>query len=113
MKIFNYFISFFTKKQIRRAQFKKTLIIENNSSVKPQKNTITIVKKNNSYTWVKFICPCGCGKEVMLSLNPNLRPTWTLKINDKNKVTLSPSVYLTGFPCRSHFFIKKSNITWV
>lgn len=113
MKIFNFLKNLFSKKQNRKAQFKKTLVIENNSSIKPQKNTIIIVKKNNSYTWAKFICPCGCGREVALSLNSNIKPNWTLKIDSKNKVTLSPSVYLTGFPCESHFFINNSTINWV
>lgn len=117
MKILSFFKDLFNSilgnKQHKKDQFKKVIIVENTSSVKPQKDTITIIKKNNSYTWVKFLCPCGCGKEVALSLNSNIQPNWSIKIDKKNKVTLSPSVYLTGFPCRSHFFIRNNHIDWV
>jgi hypothetical protein len=27
-------------------------------------------------------------------------------------VTLSPSVHSTGFPCRSHYFIRNNRIDW-
>lgn len=88
------------------------VIVENDSSVKPKRNTITIVRKNSTYAWVKFYCPCGCGNEVTLSLNTNIRPYLYLKLN-KNKVTLSPFVYLTEFSCKSHFFIRENMVDWV
>ncbi|WP_010233421.1 DUF6527 family protein [Clostridium arbusti] len=111
MSILKILKNIFSKKEKRILKFKK-VIFENNFSVKPQKNAITIVKKNNSFKWVKFKCPCGCGKEVTLSLNPSIKPYWEITMK-KNKITLSPSVYLTGFPCNSHFFIRNNKIDWV
>lgn len=36
---------------------------------------------------------------------------WDYKEQD-GKVTLSPSVYSTGFPCRSHYFIRGNRVEW-
>lgn len=96
----------------KKRSFGKVQIIDNNSSIKPQKNTITVVRKNSNFSWVKFYCPCGCGREVTLSLNSNIQPYWNIRIKN-DKVTLSPSVYLTGFQCKSHFFIRNNKIDWV
>ena len=50
--------------------------------------------------YVEYNCPCGCGSVVML---PTKRHTdgktgWDYTERD-GKVTLSPSVFSTGFPC--------------
>lgn len=103
----------FIKTIFRKRKYKKILIIKNNSSVTPVNNTITVVKKNSTYSWAKFKCPCGCGKNVTLSLTSNIKPYWVIKVDNDNRVTLSPSIYLTNYPCRSHFFIKNNKIDWV
>ena len=76
------------------------------------KITISLGLNVSNFSWVKFYCHCRCGREVALSLNHNIRPYWNLIIK-RDKVTLSPSVYLTGFPCKSHFFIRNNKIDWV
>jgi hypothetical protein len=108
MNIKNFFKNIF-----RKNRYKRTLVIENNSSVAPINNTITVVRKNDTYSWAKFKCPCGCHKNITLSLTPNIKPNWDIKFNNDNKVTLSPSINLTDFPCKSHFFIKNNKINWV
>lgn len=115
MKLRNIFKKFF-KNLKKQNNFKHVLIIEKNSSITPKKNTIIIIKKNNIYSWAKFYCPCGCGKEIMLSLNSNIKPCWNIKLNKIKgdfKVTLSPSINLTSFPCKSHFFIRNNRVDWV
>lgn len=63
--------------------------------------------EDNAYA--AYNCPCGCGRVVMLPLAPKIKYGWGYN-EDTGKVTLSPSVYSTGFPCRSHYFIVDNEI---
>ncbi len=51
-------------------------------------------------------CVCGCGNEVVTPLSPT---DWELRFNGKT-VSLSPSIGNWSFECRSHYWIRKSNI---
>lgn len=73
---------------------------------------ITIVGGVGWAKWVLFKCPCGCGEVLTLSLMKSFRPRWRIKLDKKNRVTLSPSVWKRE-GCRSHFFIRKSKLKWV
>lgn len=53
-------------------------------------------------------CACGCGCEVVTPLSPT---DWKMGY-DGVSVSLSPSIGNWGFPCRSHYWIKHSNIQW-
>jgi len=58
-----------------------------------------------------FLCPCGCGETIHVSLLPNDYPTWTLRFDRDGLPTLSPSVWRTA-GCRSHFFLRQGAIEW-
>ncbi|WP_212750977.1 DUF6527 family protein [Pseudoalteromonas ruthenica] len=53
-------------------------------------------------------CCCGCGEEVVTPLSPS---DWKL-IFDGESVSLMPSIGNWSFNCRSHYFIKNSNVAW-
>lgn len=53
-------------------------------------------------------CACGCGREVVTPLSPT---DWKMTY-DGVSVSLSPSIGNWSFPCRSHYWIKHSNIRW-
>ena len=53
-------------------------------------------------------CACGCGREVVTPLSP---ADWKMGY-DGVSVSLSPSIGNWSFPCRSHYWIKHSNIRW-
>lgn len=55
------------------------------------------------------LCACGCGKEVVLPLN---RAQWSVIRDEDGAVTLAPSVANTGFPCNSHYVIRRGQIEW-
>ena len=63
--------------------------------------------------YVQFNCPCGCGGDVTLPTTKHEKGYhgWGFAESD-GKVTLSPSVFSTGFPCRSHYFIRNNRIDW-
>lgn len=60
------------------------------------------------YRTAVHLCCCGCGKEVVTPLNP---ADWSLRVED-NLITLHPSIGNWSFPCRSHYWIRRSKVIW-
>ncbi|MES2784289.1 MAG: DUF6527 family protein [Pseudomonadota bacterium] len=54
-------------------------------------------------------CACGCGQEVMTPLKPT---QWSLSESPSGDVTLYPSIGNWGFPCRSHYWIRRNKVVW-
>jgi len=64
------------------------------------------------HRWVAaFLCPCGCGDEVVLNLLPDMRPRWRIETHDDETVTIHPSIN-RHVRCRSHFFIRRGHPQW-
>lgn len=70
--------------------------------------------------YVEFNCPCGCGEMVWVPYYklgqqrvqyPSRGFCWGFCETD-SKVTLSPSIFSSGFPCKSHYFIRDNQIQW-
>lgn len=51
-------------------------------------------------------CCCGCGSQVVTPLTPT---DWEMSF-DGEAVSLSPSIGNWGFPCRSHYIIRKGRV---
>jgi len=60
------------------------------------------------YGTVIHLCACGCGEKVITPLSPT---DWQL-LYDGETVTLMPSIGNYNFPCRSHYWIKNSQVVW-
>jgi hypothetical protein len=58
-----------------------------------------------------FICPCGCGELISLSLIEHDDPRWRHHVDIWGAISLSPSVWRTR-GCESHFFIRKGRVLW-
>lgn len=54
------------------------------------------------------LCPCGCGEEAYIPINP---PHGWMMTREGDTVTLSPSLKHT-FKCKSHYFIRENKIVW-
>lgn len=72
--------------------------------------------KDQKEQFVEYNCPCGCGKTVWIpyyvkNQQKEQFPSWGFSEN-AGKVTLSPSVYSTGFPCKSHYFVRENKVQW-
>lgn len=63
---------------------------------------------STKYATVVHKCCCGCGSEVVTPLSP---AQWTLKF-DGETISLTPSIGNWGFPCQSHYWIRRSRIDW-
>lgn len=63
--------------------------------------------------YVQFNCPCGCGSDVTLPTTKHERGYngWGF-VEQAGKVTLSPSIYSSGLPCKSHYFVRNNRIEW-
>ena len=56
-------------------------------------------------------CPCGCRETIQLNLVPEMRPRWTVTIEQDRTVSLSPSVW-RQVGCRSHFVMTRGRVAW-
>ncbi|MFV0453908.1 MAG: DUF6527 family protein [Pseudomonas sp.] len=57
---------------------------------------------------VAHLCACGCRREVVTPLAPT---EWGLYFDGVN-VSLHPSIGNWNFACRSHYFIRNSQVRW-
>ncbi|MCE0490331.1 hypothetical protein LU196_09745 [Pantoea sp. Mb-10] len=60
------------------------------------------------YSTLAHLCACGCENEVITPLSPL---DWSMTYNGKD-ISLHPSIGNWGFPCRSHYWIRKNKISW-
>ncbi len=59
--------------------------------------------------WLLLACPCGCGEEIPINLDPQAGKAWRLYRDARHGVSLYPSVWRdTG--CGSHFIVWRSRI---
>lgn len=60
------------------------------------------------FTTAVHKCFCGCGLEVVTPLSPT---DWELTFDGKT-ISLDPSIGNWGFPCQSHYWIRRSKVVW-
>lgn len=58
--------------------------------------------------WLVIACPCGCGEQLPVNLDPRAGPAWRL-YRTGSAVTLFPSVWRES-GCESHFIIWRDEI---
>jgi len=75
--------------------------------INENKSAIAIVGHSKLAKWAVFLCPCGCGDTLRVSLQRSIPPAWRIRLTRDNRVTLSPSVWRES-ACMSHFVLSKS-----
>jgi len=95
----------------KTAQYKTITVIQSGeeSSSHLNKRDLLIVNGGEKPKWLRFKCPCGCGKEVALTLMSTHHPHWSISRNN-GSLTVHPSVIVSD--CGSHFWIKDSKVIW-
>lgn len=63
--------------------------------------------------WLAFDCPCRQGHRLLINLSWSRRPRWTLHQDDRDRVTLHPSVDSFSEVGRCHFWLRRGRVTWV
>ena len=74
-------------------------------------NALYIMGESKYFWSILLRCPCGCGDILQLNLHRDTHPFWDMKFHINGSLSISPSVWKKD-GCRSHFFIKRSNIIW-
>lgn len=59
--------------------------------------------------WLLISCPCGCGDEFPINLDPRAGPAWRLYRNQRTGLSLFPSVWRDS-GCCSHYIIWRNQI---
>jgi len=72
---------------------------------------IVIVGPLERPKWLTFPCPSGCGEPLLLSLNKERRPRWSIQCDWLGRPSISPSVHRTD-GCRCHFWLRKGRVEW-
>jgi len=67
-----------------------------------------IIYISMEYATAIHLCCCGCRNQVVTPFSPT---DWTL-IFDGETVSLDPSIGNWSFKCRSHYWVRKSQIHW-
>jgi hypothetical protein len=78
---------------------------------RPESNTVYVIGDDEGEWAVVFVCPCGCGQQIHLSLATDARPSWRVRQHARGRVTLVPSVWRT-VGCKSHFIIYRGHVFW-
>jgi len=73
--------------------------------------TVYIIGTKKHPWQAAFICPCGCGELIQLSLVPKSSPRWRF-YRTKKGISLAPSIWRTT-GCKSHFVLKNGKVNWV
>lgn len=69
------------------------------------------VTRGDQPKWALFLCPCGCGDTITLSLQKAHYPRWTTYSSRGNRPSLRPSVW-RDVGCFSHFILQDGRIYW-
>jgi hypothetical protein len=59
--------------------------------------------------WLVFACPCGCGEELPVNLDPRAGPAWRM-YRSTSGVSVYPSVW-RDTDCESHFIVWRDEIS--
>ncbi len=73
---------------------------------------LVLLREGDEDWSVTMKCPCGCRQRIELPLLPQAKPRWSLHVDERDRPTLHPSVWLKE-GCRSHFLLKVGKVVWV
>ena len=70
-----------------------------------------LVKSQTRAKWLAFDCPCGSGHRLVLNLDVDRRPCWT--VASTAPLTVWPSVDVDTPLRRCHYVIRHGHVEWV
>jgi hypothetical protein len=93
----------------KQAPFTFEMVDDMPEMLKPMR--VYLVGEDKNLWAAAMICPCGCGDKIELNLLKATRPCWNTERHTGGLITLSPSVWRQK-GCRSHFILRRGQITW-
>lgn len=67
-----------------------------------------VIVARQEVRWLILICPCGCGSQIPINLDPRAGPAWRL-YKGHNGLSVYPSIW-RDTDCKSHFIIFRNRI---
>jgi hypothetical protein len=96
----------------RREIFRTVLFVEGDELPAELPPMRVVVAREGRTLWsAGMACPCGCGRRLEVMLLDSVKPRWDLSVDEKDRPTLHPSVWVAD-GCRSHFILRKGMIEW-
>ena len=71
-----------------------------------------LVGVSSHWKWLVFDCPCRTGHRIMLNLDPGRRPSWTVRLTRRRRITVAPSIDYSGQHRSCHYFIRDGRLVW-
>ena len=79
----------------------------------PVRDTVYIVGGREHPFHASVVCPRKkCKEVVQLSISPESKKRWKVTEHRDKSISLSPSIYVTGLPCKCHYWLKRGKIIW-
>lgn len=78
-----------------------------------QENTIYIIGGRDHPFYAAIVCPRRvCRQVVHLDISSQVEKQWRIVEHACGKISLTPSIHVTGLPCRCHYWLRKGRIIW-
>ena len=79
----------------------------------PQKDALYIVGGRAHPFYAVIPCPREkCRQNIHLDVSPEAFPRWRIVEHPDGRISLHPSVRVTGLPCRCHYWLRRGRVTW-
>jgi len=93
----------------RRLRFRGTVTSRGEASPHLQAAGDAVLVERGRPRLLLVACPCGCGEEFPINLDPRAGPAWRLYRTTRAGISVFPSVWRES-GCRSHYIIWRDTI---
>ena len=78
-----------------------------------QKNAVYVIGGRKHPFYAAIVCPRkACRQVVHVDVSPQVKKRWRITEHMDGKISLWPSVHVTGLPCGCHYWFRKGRIVW-
>ena len=78
-----------------------------------QENTVYIIGGRKHPFYAAIVCPRkACRQVVHVDVSSQVDKRWRIIEHVDGQISLSPSIHVTGLPCRCHYWLRKGRIVW-
>ncbi len=78
-----------------------------------KRDTVYIIGGRDHPFQAVVVCPRKkCKEAIHLAISPESRKKWKVTEHKDKSISLSPSIYVTGLPCKCHYWLKRGKIIW-
>jgi hypothetical protein len=92
-----------------KLKLKKTVPSRREASAHLQSPGDAVLVERGTLRWLLLLCPCGCGAELPINLDPRAGPAWRFYRDPSRGISVYPSVWRES-DCGSHFIVWRNRI---